>query len=176
MGLVPVILFLAWHQDDQWFIPVLTLAIVTDALDGPLARARNQCSPLGRALDSWADFALYMATPLIFWWYAPDLAHQELPFFLLGAGAFTAPVLIGFLKYGRLTMYHAWSAKLMGWTMAIGGLILFMGHGSSLFHGAIFILVFSPVEEILITVLLPKWRADVPSVWHAWRYRNEMKP
>jgi cardiolipin synthase len=46
-----------------WCALLLAVAIVTDLLDGRVARARGTASPLGRALDHGADF-LFVVTGL----------------------------------------------------------------------------------------------------------------
>jgi CDP-diacylglycerol--glycerol-3-phosphate 3-phosphatidyltransferase len=168
MALVPVLLILAWRQDRAWLMPTAALALATDALDGVLARSLGQCTELGRRLDSWADFALYMSSPLVLWWYAPAVFWAERLAVTIAAIAFAAPVAIGFIKYRRLTMYHTWSAKVMGWAMGVGALSLLMGYSATPLRIAVAILVVSAVEEIAITLLLPRWQADVPTLWHAW--------
>jgi phosphatidylglycerophosphate synthase len=61
--LLPGLLGLAWFGRDRLFLLVLTLSLLTDLLDGQLARWLNQRTELGAKLDSWADLAT--------WWRCP---------------------------------------------------------------------------------------------------------
>ena len=51
--LAPVLLALAWTRHEHWFLAVLLISLVSDILDGKLARWLNQCSEWGARLDSW---------------------------------------------------------------------------------------------------------------------------
>jgi cardiolipin synthase len=83
---VPVFLWLVLgpHQD-AWAVGLLIASAATDWLDGKIARAFNQQSKLGEALDPAAD-RLYIAATLIAlavrniipWWLVALLAVREL--------------------------------------------------------------------------------------------------
>jgi cardiolipin synthase (CMP-forming) len=83
---VPVFLWLVLgpHQDG-WAVALLILSAATDWLDGKIARAFNQQSKLGEALDPAAD-RLYIAATLVAlavrniipWWLLALLAAREL--------------------------------------------------------------------------------------------------
>ena len=111
LGLVPVLLALAWAGQGLLFLAVLVFALATDVADGFLARALGQCSELGSKLDSRADLATWCAVPLCAWWLRPDFIRAELPLIALLLASLVLPTLLGLLKYGRLTSYHTWGAK-----------------------------------------------------------------
>jgi CDP-diacylglycerol--glycerol-3-phosphate 3-phosphatidyltransferase len=79
------------------------------------------------------------------------------------------PIGLGYLKYGRLTAYHTYGAKLSALTVGPSALLLFMGGPPEPFRVAACILVLAELEEIAITTLLPEWRPNVPSILHARR-------
>lgn len=59
--LIPVVVWCLWYQ---YFLPAFLLAmfaIITDSLDGALARTRNQQSRLGQIIDPLADKMLMTA-------------------------------------------------------------------------------------------------------------------
>jgi hypothetical protein len=35
--------------------------------------------------------------------------------------------------------------------------------------------IVAELETLAITMTLPSWRHDVPSVWHAWRIRRHVR-
>ena len=61
LGLVPVLGWLAASGEDVLFLWVLGVCLISDALDGYLARKLNQTSELGAKLDSWGDALTYAA-------------------------------------------------------------------------------------------------------------------
>jgi CDP-diacylglycerol--glycerol-3-phosphate 3-phosphatidyltransferase len=76
--IVPVILIyqsdLPYHR--EWAIVIIVIAMVTDALDGYLARIRNEVSELGKIVDPLADkicigliVLMLGLTGELSWWY-----------------------------------------------------------------------------------------------------------
>ena len=79
------------------------------------------------------------------------------------------PIVLGYLKYGRLTAYHTYGAKLSAVVVGASALVLFGGGPPLPFRIATWVLVLAELEEIAITTILPEWRANVPSILHARR-------
>lgn len=171
--LAPVLLVLAWQRWERAFLVCLIVSLVTDILDGKLARWLNQKSELGTKLDSWADFLTYMAVPVCAYWLRPDILTNEWPAFVAVVASYTLPVTIGFLKYRRLTSYHTRGAVLSAYLIGASVIVLF-AHGPSLpFRIAAVVLVLAELEEIAMTCVLPVWRSNVPSLKHALVLRRE---
>lgn len=166
---VPVLLVLAWRGDETVFLVLLVSALFTDLADGYLARKLHLESELGARLDSWGDFALYITTPLSAWLLWPELIIREAAYVMVVLASFVLPILVGVIKYRRLTCYHTWGAKLSAVLMGGTTLLLFAGGPAFPFHLATIVLVLTQIEEISITVVLPDWRANVPSLVHALR-------
>jgi CDP-diacylglycerol--glycerol-3-phosphate 3-phosphatidyltransferase len=173
---VPVLLALAWGGCDKLFLVLLISALLTDLADGYLARRLHQESELGARLDSWGDFALYISTPLSAWWLWPELILREAPYVEVVLASFVLPILIGFAKYRRLTSYHTWGAKLSAVLMGCTTLLLFAGGPAFPFHFSVVVLVVTQIEEISITIVLPRWRSNVSSLVHALRFAREGRP
>jgi CDP-diacylglycerol--glycerol-3-phosphate 3-phosphatidyltransferase len=167
LGIIPVQFYLARNGQGGLFLTLFVAQLLSDLLDGLLARWLNQSSKLGARLDSWADLATYMSLPLCAWWLWPELIRRESPFLIAAVAAYLVPVAIGFLKFGRLTSYHTWISKASSVLMAPGLLIIFLEGPAWPFRLATCVFVLSVVEEIAMTAVLPNWRADVPTLWHA---------
>lgn len=170
---VPFLLLLARLGMPVPFLVLLVCALLSDAVDGFLARKLGQVSELGAKLDSWGDFALYMTLPLCAWWLWPDLIRREAAFVVAVVACYTVPVLFGFLKFRRLTSYHTWGAKLSAWLLSASALLLFAGGPAWPFRLAVAVLVLAELEEIAVTAVLPRWRANVPTIFHALRIVRE---
>ena len=172
LSFVPCFLWLAWNGYSLTFFICLIISVVTDAVDGYLARRLNQTTDLGAKLDSWADLSTQLAMPFCGWWLRPDIVRQEAPFLATGI-FYLAAIVIGFLKFHRLTSYHTWGAKLSAIAVAAAVIVFFANGPGWPFHIAMPIVVLACLEEIVITVVLPTRRANVPSLWHALSFRRE---
>jgi CDP-diacylglycerol--glycerol-3-phosphate 3-phosphatidyltransferase len=171
--LVPVLLWLAWNGNSRTFFVCLIVSILTDATDGYLARRFNQTTNLGAKLDSWADLATSLSLPFAGWWLRPDVVRQEAPFLAAGIFLYLAAIAVGFLKFRRLTSYHTWGGKLSAIVVAAAVIVFFANGPGWPFRIAMPIVILACLEEIVITIILPERRANVPSFWHALQIRHE---
>jgi CDP-diacylglycerol--glycerol-3-phosphate 3-phosphatidyltransferase len=167
IGLAPTLLALACFGQATAFLVALVAAFATDALDGAIARATGRTSELGARLDSLGDLLVWLVLPLCTWWLRPEFVTAALPW-LLGLGAaLVLPLVIGVLKFRRLTSYHTIGAKVSCVVLAAALISLYAGGPTWPFAVAALVALASQVEEILITLTLPRWRADVLSLRHA---------
>lgn len=167
--LAPVLVWLAWTGQHTAFLVTLSASLLSDLTDGWFARRFDQATQLGTLLDSYGDFATYMTVPVCAWWLWPDLIRREAWYAAAIVAAYVFPIALGYLKYGRLTAYHTWGAKLSAVVVGGSALALFAGGPPEPFRVATWILVLAELEEIAITTILPTWRPNVPSILHARR-------
>lgn len=157
------------------FLILVAFALFTDSIDGTIARRMKQDSVLGAKLDSLGDLATYISIPICGWLLWPQIVLNEKIFAIVVILSYLLPVSIGLLKFRRVTSYHTWGAKLSA--VLIGGsvLLLFMELTSWPFRIFTPIAALAGLEEIAITFTLREWHANVPSLWHARRLRNESR-
>lgn len=166
---VPALLALAWLQQPVAFLALLLASILSDALDGWIARRFDAVTPFGIRLDSVADFALYIAVPLGGWWLWPDLLVREAMWIGLVVVGYALPGMLALVRFHRLSSYHTWSAKLAVAVTALALFILFAtGIGWPLHIGAPLALL-AGLEQSAITLLASGARDDIPTLWHALR-------
>src|SRR5690625_7164275 len=82
----PVILYLALTGQEKWFAILLVISLISDILDGNIARIWNLQTNFGAALDNLADvctFALALLGIVLFKWEAIEPLAWLL-FFLFG--------------------------------------------------------------------------------------------
>jgi phosphatidylglycerophosphate synthase len=171
LGSIPVLLLLAALDLRGAFLWLLALAWLTDAIDGPLARAMGQESARGARLDSVADRGLMLVIPLAVAWMWPQILKREAVWVAMLGIALVVPRLHAFLKFRRLPSYHTWLAKALAVYMSLALLLMMLGDSPWPFRiGAVLVLL-EAAEEIAITRTLDRWRADIPSWWHLRRKR-----
>jgi CDP-diacylglycerol--glycerol-3-phosphate 3-phosphatidyltransferase len=168
----PFLLLSGWFGLANLFYILFGLMLLSDALDGIIARVLDQTSELGARLDSYGDILTYLSTPLAVWWLWPDLVKKEIYYIIAAVIIYILPAVFALIKFGKLASYHTWITKISAVLMSTGVVILLGFDNNLLFHAAIYFLVIEMVENILITMILPKQHTDVHSLWHAWKKRT----
>lgn len=173
LGCVPVLLMLAYAGHAHVFFACLVLALLTDLLDGWLARWLNATSAIGAKLDSLADLAITLAMPPCAWWLRPEVLREEVVAIIVALCFYAAAQGAGLLKFGRLPSYHTWAAKAAATLAAAAFVVIFAGGPGWTLRVLSPIVALACAEEFIITLVLREWRADIPSLWHALRWRRE---
>ena len=170
---MPAVLATAIAGGRSWFVGLLAVALVTDALDGFLARRLNAYSELGRKLDSVADYMTMftgIAGIALLW---PEIMRRELPWVAALLAAFFAVVVYGFVRLGRAPCYHTWASKVLAAACALSLVPLLAGWSAVPFHVVVGLQALAAVEGLAIAMLVPAHVGEMPTAWHAWRLRRE---
>jgi len=168
----PFLLFTGWFEMPDLFFILFGLMLLSDVLDGFIARILNQTSQLGARLDSYGDILTYLSTPLAAWWLWPDIINDELYYIFAAIIIYILPAFFVLAKFGKLASYHTWITKVSAVLMSAGVIVLLGFENTVLFHIAVYFLVIEMVENIAITIILPKEKSNIHSVWHAWKERG----
>lgn len=169
----PVLLVLAAMGKERFFLWLAIAAMLSDVLDGALARRLGAASETGRLLDSWADLLIALvsfAGATLLW---PDTMREEALYFALVLAALAIPNVWGLLRFRRLLGYHTISAKASGPFLLVSAVLLFIGLARMPFRIAAFIELAVALEYIAISLILPGWTGEMKSVWHAWQRRRQ---
>lgn len=155
------------------FAGVVLVAFVSDYFDGVIARRVGVASAELRHFDSRADLVFYATAAWAVWRLHPDVVRSVAIPALIVIGLDVVRHVFDFAKFGRDVAYHAWSSKVWGLSLALA-LVLLMGFGVSRpFVGITVILgLIAQIEGLLISVALPVWTHDVPTLIHALRIRS----
>ena len=164
--IAPILLYLAWLGHANLFIIFFVIALLSDALDGYIARKLNVTTPSGATLDSIGDIAIYFVVPLCAWMLWPDIMKREFFYVVIVISAYFLPLAAGVLKFHQIPSYHTYGAKAAAIIMSVALLLLFMSDFNTLFKIAAFFQVIVAMEEIAITMRLSKPKSDVKSIWH----------
>lgn len=172
IALMPAVLMTAIGGSRRGFVVLLIASLLTDALDGFLARRLNAQSELGRKLDSFADYLTMItgtAGIALLW---PAIMQRELAWVATGLVAFFAVVVFGLVRLGRAPCYHTWASKVLAVACGLSIIPLLLEWSATPFHVVMSLLVLCGVEEIGIALLVPGHVGEMPTVWHAWRLRR----
>ena len=173
--MAPVMIALALSGQTWWFIAAVLFAGFTDVLDGFLARTLNQITEFGSHLDSWGDFAVYSCMATGAWLLWPEIVLREKFWFFCIVASFTVPVIVGLIKFRKLTSYHSISVKIAVLATFIGYILLFAEVHAVPFRVAAVLCIIAGIEEIIITLLLNQEHHDIPTFRQAMKYRKDRK-
>ena len=170
--LAPVLVLLAWRGMLEPFTWTFALSLLTDILDGKVARWLNQQSKTGAVLDSLADLATYSVVPFCALWLKPALVARETIAFWVTVWAYLFPVVVGFARFRRLTSYHTRSAVFAAYLMGAAILAMFAWDTTLPWRTVLPFLLLAALENLAITAVLPSWRPNVPTIFRALEIRR----
>jgi cardiolipin synthase len=163
----PFLLYLIFTGQVNLFKWLLALSFFTDAIDGFLARKYKVTSIMGAKLDSIADDFTVMVGVTGLFVLKPQFIHGEILWLAIIFVLFLAQVILALVRYGALTSFHTWLAKLAAICQGIFLILsFFMAEpNQALFYIAIIVTGLELVEEIVLTLLIPAWRANVKGLY-----------
>lgn len=154
---------LALAERPLTLLVVFLVLAATDWLDGKLAVWLDQQSPLGARLDSLADAVMYGGLLFGVVCLQGEVLGAEWPWIVAALVAYAASCAAALIKYGRFPSYHAWSAKIAWMLTVTATVLLFWGQAAWPLRVALLAVTVANLEALLITLILPEWRANVRS-------------
>lgn len=140
--------------------------VLTEWLDGLLARRLGLETSTGARLDTIADAVFYSSMLVGLICLVPERVGGEWFWIALAIGSYGSSWLVSRMKFGRLPSYHTWMAK-AAWVFVLPGILLLaLGWDQLLFRFSMVFVTLANLEAIAITSRLSSVRVDVPSIWH----------
>jgi phosphatidylglycerophosphate synthase len=152
LGLLPVLWALALARQPVWLAAGLTLAVLSDALDGQLARRWPRFAN-GR-LDGLADKLLTLSVAVWLVLLRPAI-FREHPWLLLATTIiYAADLLYGWRKFKRVPDQHLYLGQVGGALQALFVLhaLLSGGYNPLLLYLALGLFIFAAAEELAILI------------------------
>lgn len=146
------------------FYIIFMICVLTDILDGYIARKTNNMTTFGEKLDSLADFLLviifiYRIFPLI-----------EVPYWLIFWISIIACIriismLVVYLKFKTFGMLHTYLNKFTGFLLLLGALLMPVIHINILGSILCTFGIISAIEELIIHLSSKVYEADHKSIF-----------
>lgn len=166
----PVLVGLAAFDYQRVFAVLLIAALVTDILDGWVARRFGLQTTAGAALDSAGDVATLVAAAVGIACFHPEVWHRH--GIAIGAvlGGWALVCALALRRYRRLSSFHTYLSKAAGYALGFFIAVLFVfDFVPWLFYLAVGMSLASCAEELALLWRLPQWRADVRGLWWVMR-------
>ena len=162
----PVLLFAAVARHADLFRWLLLACMLSDILDGLIARIFHLRSPLGARLDSIADmivFGIGMFGLYVF--QAEVLVRHWLPLGLI-VGLYVVEAAGALWRYGKISSFHTILVRIAAYAQGIFVMSLFLwGYSAWLLYTMTAITTLAYGEEIVLLFLLPEWTTDVRGIY-----------
>jgi len=168
----PVILFMALTGRENWFVVLLCISLVSDVLDGNIARYFKLQTNFGAALDNLADIFTYaMAILGLFVFKWTDI-EPHVWFLYLFLSVFILSYFVSFFRFGKIPGLHLYSAVSAGYVQSIFFFVLFVfGFYTWMFYLAVGWGLLAYIEKILILIKLNDIKIGVKGLY--WLMKSE---
>lgn len=153
---------------------MLAISFFTDAIDGYLARKFGVTSIFGARLDSAADDLTMIVAIVGLFILKPGFISQHYILITLLLGLYILQTVLALVKYGKITSFHTYLAKLAAVLQGVFLILVFFLPQPLmfLFYSAVIVTLVDLAEEILMIILLPQWEADVKSLYWVLKRRK----
>jgi len=166
LAAVPALVAAAALGAGPVFTWILIPALISDALDGFIARRFRLESELGARLDSLADSLLFFSAVVGVSAFHREVIASHVAACALMVTAWLLENLAALLRYGRLSSFHTYASKAAGYLLALFiGTLFVWRFVPALFYGAIGLSVIANAEELVLMWRLPDWRANVRGLY-----------
>jgi cardiolipin synthase len=170
---LPFIIASIFYGNKNLFITLITVNLITDFLDGFIARTFHLETELGAKLDSLADMGTYISAVTGMLVLEKEFVNNHTNTLALLISLYLLPYVISFLRFRQLNSFHLYSSKLVAYIQGIFIITYFIwGYLDWYFYFMIIASCASYIEEILIVVLIKKLRSNLKSVYHFMKNPN----
>jgi CDP-diacylglycerol--glycerol-3-phosphate 3-phosphatidyltransferase len=168
----PVILVLAIAGFEALFVWLFCINLVTDILDGLIARVFKLTTEFGARIDSIADFGTYILA--FYGLFAFKYEDFQGHFFSLGvfAALFLFCYLIPLFRWKRLPSFHLYSWKIGGYIQGIFFFVLFaVGFQLWFYYLMVSWGICSFLEHLIIQTIITEPKSNLKGLY--WVLRNK---
>lgn len=169
----PLILYFALKGQENLFVIFLIINLVTDILDGLIARAFNMQTEFGARLDSIADIGTYILAILgIFVFKASEFKPHLLSFYVF-IFLFIFANLLSLIKFKRLPSLHLYSWKIGGYIQGFFFFLLFAFDFYPAFY--YFMIIWGIIafcEHICIQLMIKNMQSNLKGLYWVIRARE----
>ena len=172
LGPVVVLIAARWRSGTPLAVCIV-MALASDAFDGFLARRWQIDTENLRRWDTRADTFFYACVLLAIVLRDPQIIVRHWIVLVALVGSEIGQHLFALFKYQRHASYHSILSKIWGLWMASGMIALLAFGLNNWFLDFVFGWgILCNLQGFTMSLLLPEWQRDVPTLFHAWRLRS----
>lgn len=148
----------------------LIIALVSDTLDGHLARRLNLVSEFGGKFDSLTDLVLTVSAVVWIFMLRPEIFADNQVTSVLALAIYASSFVAGLIKFGRLGNLHLYLSKAGGPVeyIFIIHVFLFGQYNQILFNVAVSMWILSSTETLVLQLTRPQVNDHIGSIVLTW--------
>ena len=172
----PVILYFIISGKENLFAIFLVINLLTDALDGFIARRFHMETELGARLDGFADNFTYVLAFIGLFVFKMDELRPHLVSFIIFITMLVSTVIVSLIKLRKFPSYHLYTTKISGYIQAFFFISLFVfGFIAPLYYFMIAWGIMGAIECIIINLIIPEMRSDIMGLYWVIKERKAEK-
>lgn len=173
LAAAPVAIGLALAGYRSAFATIICVSLLTDVLDGLLARLLDQRTRIGARLDSIADDATFGAALVGIFLFQYETIGSSIWWLYAFLFMFAMSTIVPIVRFGRTPSFHLYSFKINGYILAAFFFTLFVfGFYRPFFYFAMIYGIISCLEVIIVSIVLSKPESDVQGLYWILKRRS----
>jgi cardiolipin synthase len=124
--MVPVILYFAISGREKLFAIFLVINLVSDIIDGYIARRFKMETEIGSRLDSFADNFNYVLAFIGFFVFKMDDFRPHIVSLIIFISMLVLTVIVSLIKFRKFPSYHLYTTKVGGYIQGAFFICLFL--------------------------------------------------
>lgn len=172
----PLILYFAIAGKETLYAVFLVINLVSDALDGFIARRFKMETEIGAKLDSFADNLNYVLVFTgIYFFKMEDLLPYKVSLIIFIASLLLT-VVISLIKFGKFPSFHLYITKIGGYIQGAFFVALFTAGFMEWFYYLVIVWgIAGAVEHIAIQIIIPEMRSNVKGLYWVLKERKALR-
>jgi cardiolipin synthase len=163
---LPLIVYAIIQGDKQLYIKLLSVNLITDILDGLIARTFKLETEFGARLDSLADIGTYLMAFSGMIILEHDFVSKYALAFIVLVGLYITPQIISLIRFQRTTSLHLYSSKVTGYVQGIFIFSYFnFGFANWYFYLMLACSYIAYTEALIILICIPQLRSNVKGIY-----------
>ena len=169
----PLMVFYVIAGNERLFAIFLCINLITDVLDGFIARTFGLVTKFGARLDSLADIGTYILAFLgVVIFKAEDLALHGLIFYLF-TFLFILDFIIHFYRFRIFSSFHLYSFKITGYLQGILFFLwFFVKFYPAYYYFSMGFGILAELEALSIMMIINERRSDVKGLYWVLKAKN----
>lgn len=158
----PVILALAIAGNEKWFVILICISLVSDILDGAIARFFNVQTRFGAGLDNLADIGTYILALYGLFRFRWEPVEPHAWFLYLFLAVFVLSYIVSFARFQKIPGLHLYGGVSAGYVQGLFFFVLFVwGFIPWFYYFAIGWGIIAYIDKILVLLYTDEIRSGL---------------
>lgn len=126
LAVFPLILWFAWSGHEQLFVVFICVSLVSDILDGYIARTFKLVTRFGAQLDNLADLGTYILAIYGIYRFRWEAIQPHIWLLYVFLAIFTLTYIVGWARFRKVPGLHLYGAVIAGYLQGFFLFVLFI--------------------------------------------------